>query len=135
MQLLVIKLAPNHGKQGDQRKQHTTPDLQVAHQQARELTYKVSLRQLQDKQISEPICQNLKSLYRGLNSVQSHILSRWSQQHIALTRLCPWGSFQHGEDMQYTHSKKRVGSEEPLPGSSSQVNWQSCPLDYLLQQQ
>ena len=29
------------------------------------------------------IChRNLKSLYRGPNWVQSHILSRWSQQHV-----------------------------------------------------
>ena len=29
-------------------------------------------------------------LYRGFNWVQSRILSRWSQQHRALSRLCPW---------------------------------------------
>lgn len=36
--------------------------------------------------------QNLKSIYRGLNWVQSHMLSKWSQQHLSLPRLCPWKS-------------------------------------------
>ena len=34
--------------------------------------------------------QNLKSLYRGLNRVQSRILSKWSQQHMTLSRLHHW---------------------------------------------
>ena len=29
------------------------------------------------------------SMYRGLNWIQSHFQSTWSQQHVALSRLCP----------------------------------------------
>lgn len=36
---------------------------------------------------------NLTSLCRGLNWVQSCILSRKSLKHIIISRLCPWGSF------------------------------------------
>ena len=37
-----------------------------------------------------PTCRHLKSLY----GVQSVIPSRWSQQPLVISRLCPWGSFQ-----------------------------------------
>lgn len=44
---------------------------------------------LQDKYIFVLAHQNLKSLDRGLNRVQLHIQSRWSQQHSALAGLHP----------------------------------------------
>ena len=40
---------------------------------------------------------NLKSLYRGLNWVQSHTQSGWSQHHITVSRLCPWAASSSGK--------------------------------------
>lgn len=54
-----------------------------------------------------------KSLYRYFNGVQSHIQYRWSQHHLTLSRLCPWGSFQCGQDKWITHSNNRGGGLEP----------------------
>lgn len=34
-----------------------------------------------------------KRFIRGIDWIQSHILSRWSQQHITISELYPWGSF------------------------------------------
>ena len=48
----------------------------------------------------------LKSLYRSLNGVQSYILSRWSQQHLPLSRLLFWNSSHCG----------KVGWNVPLRG-------------------
>lgn len=40
-----------------------------------------------DRQISAPTHWNLKSLHRSLNKVQSGTQSRWSQQHLVLSKL------------------------------------------------
>ena len=42
---------------------------------------------LQGEQISVAIHHNLKSAYEGFSWVQSHILSRWPQQHFVLSGL------------------------------------------------
>ena len=55
--------------------------------QARELTYKACFGWLQDKYISTPLCQNLKSLCRAWTGFSQ--VSRFSQ-HLALSRLLPW---------------------------------------------
>lgn len=37
--------------------------------------------------------QNIKSLDKGLNWIQSHLQSGYSQHRITISRLCPWSSF------------------------------------------
>lgn len=78
--------------------------------------------------------QNLKSLSRGLNQVQSHMQTRWSQQHLTFSRLCLWNIPTVGiVGRAYT---PRTGEGErsfQLPGSSWRVNQPSCSLDGLLQ--
>ena len=37
--------------------------------------------------------KNIKSLYRGLNWVQSHLPSRGSQPRVTISRLRPWSQF------------------------------------------
>lgn len=56
-----------------------------------------------------------------------------THEHITISKLCPWGSF-WWEGKWNIHSKDRTGVWSlRFPGSSSQVNWRSLPLDYLLQ--
>ena len=50
----------------------------------RELTSEACLGWLQDEQIFTPAHQILKSLHLGLNRIQPLVLTRRSQQHIAL---------------------------------------------------
>ena len=50
---------------------------------------------------------------RSPNGIHSRISSRWSQQHIALIRLCPWKQFPLGKSGQNIHSKDTGGGEEP----------------------
>lgn len=58
--------------------------------------------------------QNLNSLCRGFNRVQSWILSRWFQQHTALSRLCPWNG-PHFVAVGKTYiPRTKEGGEEPL---------------------
>lgn len=94
----------------------------------RELRYEAA-----DKQVSTPACHNRKGLYRGLHGVQSRTLSRWSQHHLALPRLCPWNSSHCGSGRRGGgHSKDQGGGEGArLPRSSSGVKGQSCPLNDL----
>lgn len=51
---------------------------------------------------------NFASLSTGLNWDQS----RWSQQHIALSRLCPWNNSHCGNSRQSTHSRDRGRDKE-----------------------
>ena len=77
--------------------------------------------------------QNLKSLCRGLNGVQSCIQSLCIQQHITLSRLCPWNGCGNGG--QNVHSRMDgEGRGASTAGSSSRVNHWSRPLDGLPQQ-
>lgn len=39
-------------------------------------------------------------------------LSRWSQQHLPLSRLCPWNGSHCGHSVRNLHSKVRGGAEE-----------------------
>ena len=86
----------------------------------------------QDKNITAPTCQNLKSLYRGLNGVQSGIQSRWSQYHITLSRVILEMVPATGTvgRVYIPRTGERVRSLW-LPKSSSWVNWQPRPLDDL----
>ena len=59
------------------------------------LTYRLILSSHKTKDL-HTCHQSLKSLYRGLNWVQSHILSRWSQLHLTLSR-CILGNGAHCE--------------------------------------
>ena len=77
--------------------------------------------------------QNFKSLYRGLDWIQSHIPSRWSQQHLTLSKLHPWKWLRLWDGGQSVHSKDRGGGEEPpVTWVQLTVNRRSCPLDDLL---
>lgn len=52
------------------------------------------------------------SLYRGLNWVRSCTQSRWSQQHLTLSRLLPWNSSHFGNGEWNVHSIDRGGDEK-----------------------
>lgn len=91
-------------------------------------TYEACLEQPQD--ISVPAHQNLK-VYRGPNWVQSRTPSRWSQNHISVSGLCPWGSSGTRETSR-THS--RGGGSPRLPRSGSRVHGRSHLLHDLLPQ-
>ena len=68
------------------------------------------LHQLKDKLVSLFIHQYLKVYTEAhLNRVPSYAQSRWSQQHIAVLRLCPWSSFGCGNTGQTT-SQTGVGA-------------------------
>ena len=98
-----------------QRKKQATPDRQVAGVMSKR-TYIQGLSWAARRGVDlHPTCQNLKSLYRGLNSVQSHIPSRRSYQHIALSQGCILENSSHcGNGGHNTHSKARGGDVEPL---------------------
>lgn len=51
---------------------------------------------------------------QSLNLAQSCVLSRWSQKHLTLLRLCPWSSSHWENGGHNMHSKDRGGDEEPL---------------------
>ena len=53
-------------------------------------------------------------MYRVLEWVQSYIPSRWSPQHLPLSRLHPWNSFSGRKDRQSVHSEDQGRGEEPL---------------------
>lgn len=42
--------------------------------------------------ISTPACQNLNCSHRGLNEAQSRVPSRWSLQHLTVSRLPHWNN-------------------------------------------
>lgn len=89
--ILVCKLAPIHGGQGES-KETGSPDWQVAVLIRRKRTYICVLSWVATRQgdlYTHPQ-QNLKSLCRGLNWVQSQKQLQWSQQHLISSRLCPW---------------------------------------------
>ena len=77
-------------------------------------------------------CQNHKHLYRGLNWVQSCVPSRWSQQHLGLSRLhsCKWLPAGRTCILRPREGVRSLW----WPRFSSWVSWWSCPLDDLLQQ-
>lgn len=79
--------------------------------------------------------RNIKSVYRGPNWIQSHILYRWIQQHIFISRLCPWISFwEWGRQAECTFQRWEGVRRLQLPGNHLQVTWVLCLLDDLLQQ-
>lgn len=62
--------------------------------------------------------QNLKTLERCLNWVPLHIMSKWSQQHMTILRLCPWSnktSFNHlyWEGKLYIKYFRTEGEDKP----------------------
>lgn len=76
----------------------------------RKLTKEPCLAQLQENYISASkfICIGV------LEWVQSYIPSRWSPQHLPLSRLHPWNSFSGRKDRQSVHSEDQGRGEEPL---------------------
>ena len=88
------------------------------------------------RQINLCTCQTeSSSLYTSLKWLQSCTLSRWSQQHLTLSRLHP--SFQLWLQewwVECIFQGPGGGEEHPIAWVSSQVNRWSCPLHDLLQQ-
>lgn len=77
-----------------------------------ETTKEACLRQPQYEQISAPAShQNLKSLYRGLQWVQSCVSPIWSHQHTALSMLYPCKWLDCRNSGQKAHPKDRGQSE------------------------
>lgn len=68
-----------------------------------------SLWWLQGESLPTPACQNPTSLSKGIKWIQSCIPSRWSQQPLALSRLCPWNSCWCRNTWKNIHSKHRGG--------------------------
>ena len=64
--------------------------------------------------------------------VQLYILSRWSQQHIALSRLCPWKRLPIQERWTELSKDKGRSEEPPISGFCFQVNGPSPLLHGLL---
>ena len=80
--------------------------------------------------------QNLKSSHRVLVWVQSHIPSKRSQQHIALSRLCPWEELPLWKQwVEHTHVfQGREWSEEPLMSCTQLAgmsSWGPPPTKFL----
>ena len=73
----------------DRRKSQTPPDGQVAGVISKRIYLQSLSWAPQDEQISASTHQNLKGLYRDLHWVQSHVQSKESQHHTALSRLRP----------------------------------------------
>lgn len=75
-------------------------------------------------------CQNLISLYKWLNWVQLHVMSRWSQQHIDLSKLChcKWLTID-------SEGSKRWWGVSDCPGPAQESTSKSHPVDDLLQQE
>lgn len=66
---------------GDQRKRQATPEWSVAVLTSKGAYIQSPLGWTKDK--STPTHQNLKSLHRGLNHIQSHIQYVWSPLHCS----------------------------------------------------
>ena len=70
-------------------------------------------------------------VYLGLKWIQC----KWSQQHIGLSRLCPWKWLPLWEQWAELTFQGWEGVRSlQLPRSSSRVTWQSRPLNDLLHQ-
>ena len=82
-----------------------------------------------------PTYQNPKSLYGGLNWVQSCTQPRWSHRHITISRLYPWGSFWGQERQADVHPKDRGGGGEPLIARSQLLDQPGVSLLHDLLQQ
>lgn len=98
----------------DRKKSPATPDLSVSVLTSKG-TDKACLGCLQEDSISATTLSNHKSLYRGLNWIYWCILSRYSQHHIFISRLHPWGSFWNwGGQMECTFQGQDIGGEPPI---------------------
>lgn len=65
---------------------------------------------------------SFKNSNRGLNWVQSCITFKWSQHHITISRVHPWGSFWEQErQAEYIFQGQRRGEEHLIVGFSSWV--------------
>ena len=87
------------------------------HKQGNLLTYKDCLGS--QKHLSTPTGQDLESFYRGLQWVQTHMLSRESQQHTVPSRLPPWKWLSAWEPRaEWTfqgHRRDQGASNQPSP--------------------
>lgn len=81
----------------ERRERVRTPRLEVAVHWATELTHEACLGQWQEEMSAAPHYpdRNLSNLYRGLPGQLSDP-SRWSRQHLLLSRLCPWNGWLMG---------------------------------------
>lgn len=120
--LLVCKLAPVDGGPGETRGGRPSRFVGVRFNKQESL-WSLSWG-WQDKQLSAPAHQDLRSLYRSLNGFSN----RRPHHHITISRLCGAASrVVKASRVHILRTGRGMGSLW-LPGSSSQVNWWSHPL-------
>lgn len=68
---------------------------------------------LQEEWVLAPACQNLRSLYKALQWVQSYVQPKWSQQPLSVSRLGPWENCWHGSSRQNKHFRDMGEGKEP----------------------
>lgn len=79
--------------------------------------------------ISAPSHQNLRSLYRGLNRVQSCTYSREPQYHIYVSKNVSWEELQWAQrQAKCTFKNRERGEDSLIAKSRSRVKCQSCVL-------
>lgn len=72
--------------------------------------------------------RNLSNLYRGLPGQLSDP-SRWSRQHLLLSRLCPWNGWLWAQRVDPTSQGQERREQPSIAWGQLWVNQWSCPLD------
>ena len=111
----------------DQRERQTPPEWKVAGNKQGSLQRRLVLGATRWSRSPHLLAKTLKVYMEALKGCRSHTQSRWSQQHITLSRLYSWNWHLLWKWWAKGTFQRQWWGEEPL------IRW-SCPLHDLLRQ-